>query len=211
MSPIRFVSVNGPDSAGKTTQIGLLSEAKPILHVLGSVHAHGAHLWRDLPEDSASWWFETSTTAELTGWLLDSHRCRAEAREPDRVAVLDRGHPMLVATAVATSAIKDELSVDDARVAVLKVERARPVPPAEFSILLLISRDADESLAVAQQRDPEPWNPRYLRYQRTLHQVLMQQVDQGIYSRVIEWRSRSQAEIHAEILDAVGEAVSHAS
>lgn len=166
MPPIRFVSVNGSDSAGKTTQIRLLSQARPSLHVLGSAHAHAPHLWRGLPEDSATWWFETSTTAELAGLLLESHRCRAEAREPDRLAVLDRGHPMLVATAVATSAVKDELPIDDARLAVLKVQRSRPVAPAEFAILLLISRDADESLAVAKQRDPEPWSPRYLRYQR---------------------------------------------
>lgn len=114
---------------------------------------------------------------------------------------------MLVATAVATSAIKDNLPIEDAHRAVLEIQRSHPVPPAEFAVLLLISRDVEESLAVAQQRDPEPWNGRYLRYQRALHDVLMQQVDCGVYSRVIEWGSRTRVEIHGEILAAVDEAV----
>jgi hypothetical protein len=202
MSPIEFVSLNGPDNAGKSTQIRLLSEARPSFHVLGSAHQHAPQLWRVLPEDSATWWFETSTTMELSRLLLDSHRLRAEARDPRRVALLDRGHPMLVATAIATCAVKDGLSIGDALAAVGQVQRALPEPPAEFALLLLISRDVDESLEVSQARDPEPWNPRYLRYQRVLHEVLMQQVDQGVYDQVIEWGIRSRAEIHVEIVEA---------
>ena len=201
---IEFLSVNGPDNAGKTTQIRLLSEARPALQYLGSAHEHAPHLWRVPPEESATWWFETSTTAELTYSLLESHRLRAQARKHGTVGVLDRGHSMLVATAIATCVVKDKVSIDDARGAVLEVQRALAEPPPEHSLLLLISRDVDESIAVSQARDAQEWNPRYLLYQRTLHDVLMMQVEGGFYTEVIEWGSRSRAEIHNQILAAVG-------
>jgi hypothetical protein len=170
--PIAFLSLNGPDNAGKTTQFRLLSEARPALQFLGSAHEHAPHLWRVPPKDSARWWFETSTTAELTYALLESHRLRAEARTQETVAVVDRGHAMLVATAIATCIVKERVSVDDARAAVLKVQGTLPEAPPEHSLLLLISRDIDESIAVSQERDPVTWDSRYLLYQRTLHDVL---------------------------------------
>jgi hypothetical protein len=202
MPPIRFLSLNGPDNAGKTTQIRLLSEARPSLQALGSVHRHAAQLWSELPGDIATWWFETSTTTELSQLLLDSHHRRALARTPDRIALLDRGHPMLIATAIATCAVKDALPVIDAHAAVMEIQASRPAPPAEFALLLLISRDVDESLAVSQLRDPEPWSPRYTAYQRVLHEVLLQQLDQGLYDEVIEWGSRSPAEVHRGVVAA---------
>jgi hypothetical protein len=72
---------------------------------------------------------------------------------------------------------------------------------------LLISRDIDESIAVSQERDPATWDPRYLLYQRTLHEVLMMQVESGTYTQVLEWDSRSREEIHGQILKAVDAAV----
>lgn len=200
---IKFLSVNGPDNAGKTTQFTLLSEARPALQYLGSVHEHAPHLWRVPPEEAARWWFETSTTAELTHSLLESHRLRAQARKHGTVAVLDRGHSMLVATAMATCVVKDKVSIDSARAAVLEVQSVLAEPPPEHSLLLLISRDVDESIAVSQARDPQEWNPQYLLYQRTLHDVLMMQAEGGLYTEVIEWRSRSRAEIHSQILAVV--------
>jgi hypothetical protein len=207
MPPIKFLSLNGPDNAGKTTQIRLLSEARPSLQVLGSAHEHAPHLWGALPADSSTWWFETSSTVELTKLLLESHRLRAQARRPGSIAVIDRGHPMLQATAVATCIVKDEVSIADAHAAVLNIQRPIAAPSPEFAVLLLISRDAEESLAVSQQRDPTPWTPRYLRYQRTLHEVLMQQIEQDAYDQVIEWGVRSRAEIHSDILAAIDGAV----
>jgi thymidylate kinase len=38
--PIKFLSLNGPDNAGKTTQFRLLSEARPRLQTLGSAQEH---------------------------------------------------------------------------------------------------------------------------------------------------------------------------
>lgn len=204
---IEFVSLNGPDNAGKSTQIRLLSEARPKLQMLGSVHHHGPHLWRVAPEDFSTWWFETSSTIELSRLLFDSHQLRVEARQPDRVAVLDRGYPMLVATATATCVVKDGLSIDDARAAVAEAQHSCAAPPAEFALLLLISRDVDESISVSQVRDLEPWSPRYLHYQRTLHEVLMQQIELGVYDQVIEWGTRSRADIQRDVIAATDQAI----
>lgn len=201
--PTAFLSLNGPDNVGKTTQIEFLAEARPSLQFLGSVHEHAPHLWRVLPYDLATWWFETSSTPELTRLLFESHRLRAEAREPGGIAVIDRGHAMLTATAVTTCVVKDRVSIDEARLIVAGIRCAIAEPPREYSILLLISQDAEESLAVSQRRSPSPWGPRYLHYQRTLHQVLIQQADDGTYDRVIECGRRRRSEIHSEILAAV--------
>lgn len=205
---MEFVSLNGPDNAGKTTQIRLLSEVRPSLQLLGSVHEHAPHLWRDLPDD---WWFGVSSTGELSQLLFDSHMLRAKAREPRSLAVLDRGFPMLIAAAVATCVVKDKLSIDDACAAVGEIQRSYPAPPAEFSILLLLSTDLKESLDISQMRDPEPWSPRYLRYQQVLHAALMRQVEQGVYDRVIEWGIRPREEIQRDILAAADYAASEAN
>ena len=207
MAPPDFLSLNGPDNAGKTTQIKLLSQSRPKLQLLGSAHEHAPHLWGALPADFSTWWFETSSTAELTRILLESHQQRATARRPRGAAVIDRGHPMLVATAIATCAVKDAVSIEEARTAVLDVQRTIAAPPPEYALLLLISRDVEESLAVSQQRDPTPWTARYLRYQRTLHEVLMQQVELAEYDQVIEWGTRTRLEIQADVLTAVDAAV----
>ena len=198
-----FVSLNGPDNAGKTTQIKLLAEARPSLHVLGSVHEYAPGLWGAVPADSSTWWFETSSTVELTRLLLESHRLRAKARRPGNITMLDRGHPMLVAAAVATSVVKDGVSIDSAQTAVSDVLRSIEAPPPEVAFLLLISRDVGQSLAVSEQRDPAPWDARYLRYQQVLHEVLMRQVEHGVYDQVIEWGTRSRPEIHRDLLTAV--------
>jgi thymidylate kinase len=206
-----FISLNGPDNAGKTTQLGLLSEARPSLHVLGSVHEHAPDLWGALPAEFSTWWFKTSSTAELTELLLESHRLRAEARRPGSVAVIDRGYSMLMATAVATCVVKDGMSLSDAWATLLRLQRSAEAPPPEFALLLLISRDAEESLTVSQQRDPVAWSPRYLRYQRILHEVVMQQAEQGAYDQVIEWGTRSRREIHREVLGVVDGALGDAT
>jgi hypothetical protein len=109
---------------------------------------------------------------------------------------------MLLATAVATCALKEEVSIEEARGIIQQILYSIPSPPAELKVLLLISRDVEESLAVAQQRDPAPWSARYLRYQRILHEVLARQVDEAVYDLVIEWGSRSRSEVHQDVLNA---------
>lgn len=211
MSPTWFVSLNGPDNSGKSTQVRLLSEARPSLQVLGSVHQHAPYFWRALPADSSTWWFETSSTSELSHLLLESHELRARARVADRVGLLDRGHPMLIATAIATCVVKDKLAIDDAHAAIAQIQSSRPAPPQEFAVLLLISRDVDRNTAVARMRDPNPWTARYLHYQQVLHAVLMQQVEHGVYDHVIERELQPPAEVHRALVTVVDSALEYES
>lgn len=171
--------------------------------MLGPVHRHAPHLWGELPADSTTWWFETSTTRELSRLLLDSHQLRVQARKPDRIGLLDRGHPMLIATAVATCAVKDELAIDEAYTTILQIQDSYPTPPDEFAMLLLISCDAQRSIAIAQSRDTTPWTARYLRYQQILHTVLMRQAEHGVYDHIVEGESQSPAEVHRDLIAAV--------
>lgn len=124
-----FVSLNGPDNVGKTTQLRLLAQRRPGFHPLGAIHEHDRELWaRVAADDYARWWFETSTTVELTEMLLASHTKRATAREESRTGLLDRGWPMLLAVAAATCAVKDGLTAAT-RGSGRPVVRAVPRPP----------------------------------------------------------------------------------
>ncbi|MCM1973607.1 hypothetical protein [Streptomyces sp. G1] len=109
-----FLSLNGPDNAGTTTQLRLFGARSPSIQLLGSAHEHDAASWeRVAGEAYAGWWFEQSTTAELTGLLLTSSRKQAAALEPGRVGLHDRGMPMLIAVSAATASVKEDSSTAD--------------------------------------------------------------------------------------------------
>lgn len=77
------VSLNGPDNVGKTTQLRRLAEHWSGFQPLGVVHEHDPEPW--VRAAYATWWFETSTTLELTEMLLADHAKRAAAREAGRI------------------------------------------------------------------------------------------------------------------------------
>ncbi|MFJ7590275.1 hypothetical protein ACIQZO_23390 [Streptomyces sp. NPDC097617] len=106
-----FLSLNGPDTDGKTTQLRLLDARFPSVQLPGSAHEYDAASWeRVASEDYAAWWFKQSTTAELTGLLLTSSKKQAVALEPGRVGLLDRGMPILIALSAATASVKEDSS-----------------------------------------------------------------------------------------------------
>lgn len=157
----------------KTTQLRRLAEQWSSFQPLGAIHEHDPEPWaRVAAEDYATWWFETSTTVELTGMLLTSHTRRATAREAGRTGLLDRGLPMLLAVAAATCAVKDGLSVREALWTVFGIADSRTTP-LETSILLLPSLDLERSYAITSARENRPWTGIYPAYQRRLHQVLL--------------------------------------
>lgn len=194
-------SVNGPDNVGKTTQIGKLTETVSGLEVLGAVHEHNRPAWDAVTGPGfADWWFAHSTTEELTRLLLASHARRIAAHDPERLGVLDRGHPMLVATAAATCALKDKLTVTEALDAVAAITRGESEPPAEFTVLLLASEQPEAALRIAVAREPGLWTSPYPAYQQTLLEVLKHQVDGGLYNTVIVCGEKGIGEVHTELL-----------
>ncbi|MFD5319395.1 hypothetical protein [Streptomyces sp. NPDC127098] len=199
-----FVSLNGPDNVGKTTQLRLLAERRPHFQPLGAIHDHDPKPWaRVVAGDYARWWFETSTTAELTEMLLVGHTKRAAAREAGRTGLLDRGLPMLLAVAAATCAVKDGLTVREALDTVTGIADPRTAL-SETSILLLPSIDPNRSYAITSAREGRPWTGVYPTYQRTLHAVLLLQADQGAYTAVVDCEDRTRDDVHAEVLARVG-------
>ncbi|MFF4989311.1 hypothetical protein ACFY19_19125 [Streptosporangium saharense] len=199
-----FVSLNGPDNAGKTTHLIRLSERWDGFQLLGAIHEHDAEQWTSsLAGDYARWWFETSTTVELTEMLLTGHTKRAAAREAGRTGLLDRGLPMLLAVATATCVVKDGLTVSEASATVTSIAGSRVSAP-ETSILLLPSLDAERSYAIARAREGRPWTGIYPAYQKTLHTVLLHQATQGVYAAVMDCEGRSLNDIHIDVLDYLG-------
>jgi hypothetical protein len=199
-----FVSLNGPDNAGKTTHLVRLADRRAGFQPLGAVHEHDPEPWaRVAAGDYAQWWFETSTTVELTEMLLAGHAKRAAAREPGRTGLLDRGLPMLLAVATATCVVKDGLTVGEAFKTVRGIASSRAAAP-ETSILLLPSLDAERSYAITSVREGRPWTGIYPAYQKTLHAVLLHQTDHGSYTAVVDCEDRSLDDVHADVLGHVG-------
>ncbi|WP_329131306.1 hypothetical protein OG552_09820 [Streptomyces sp. NBC_01476] len=153
--------------------------------------------------DYARWWFETSTTVELTEMLLAGHAKRAASRETGRTGLLDRGLPMLLAVATATCVVKDGLTVSEAFKTVSGIAGSRAASP-ETSILLLPSLDAERSYAITSVREGRPWTGIYPAYQKTLHAVLLQQADHGSYTAVVDCEERSLDAVQSDVLDHLG-------
>ena len=195
-----FVSVNGPDNAGKTTQLQRLASRWDGFQMLGAVHEHDPEPWeRVAADDYASWWFEKSTTVELTTMLVGSHLKRAAARKPSRTGLLDRGLPMLTAVAAATSVVRDNLSADEAFQTIREITAPFPAP-RETSVLLLPSLDSDRSYAITNARENRPWTGIYPDYQRHLHAILRRQAEEGTYDLVVDCEHRDLAEVHRQIV-----------
>jgi hypothetical protein len=199
-----FVSLNGPDNVGKTTHLVRLAERWEGFQPLGAIHEHDPEPWaRVASGDYALWWFESSTTVELTELLLVGQAKRAAAREAGRTGLLDRGLPMLLAVATATCVVKDGLTVGEAFKTVTGIAGSRAAAP-ETSILLLPSLDAERSYAITSAREGRPWTGIYPAYQKTLHAVLIRQVDHGAYTAVVDCEGRSLDDVHASVIDHLG-------
>ncbi|GGP41126.1 hypothetical protein [Streptomyces sindenensis] len=199
-----FVSLNGPDNVGKTTHLVRLAGQWDSFQSLGAVHEHDPEPWARVAVDGyARWWFETSTTVELTEMLLAGHAKRAAAREGGRTGLLDRGLPMLLAVAAATCVVKDGLTVGEAFKTVTGITGSRAATP-ETSILLLPSSDAERSYAITSAREGRPWTGIYPEYQKTLHAVLLHQVDHGAFTAVVDCEGRSLDAVHSDVLDCLG-------
>lgn len=106
------VSLNGVDNVGKSTQLSWLHRGMPGAQLVGTVDAWDAR-WKDVASgDFAHWWFVGSTTPEHVELMLRSHAVRRAGS--GRLALEDRGLPMLQATCAATAAIKEGISATKA-------------------------------------------------------------------------------------------------
>lgn len=199
-----FISLNGPDNTGKTTQLRQLAGRWDRFQVLGAIHEHDPGPWKKAAtRDYARWWFEWSTTVELTSLLATGHAKRAEARAPGRTGLLDRGLPMLMAVAAATCVVKEGLSGREALWTVREI--AGPIPAlAETSVLLLPSLDPERSYAIASAREGRPWTGVYPTYQKVLHEILLRQAEEGAYDLVVDCEDRGIAEVHERIVAGIG-------
>lgn len=197
-----FISLNGPDNVGKTTQLRQLAGRWTGFQMLGAVHEHDPSPWERASEagDYATWWFEKSTTVELTSTLINGHAKRATARTPGRTGLLDRGLPMLMAVAAATSIVKEGLSAREALWTVREI--AAPVPALpETSVLLIASLHRERSYSITSAREGRAWTGIYPRYQKVLHEILLRQAEEGTYDLVVDCEDRTLDEVHTCIID----------
>lgn len=180
------VSLNGVDNVGKTTQLAWLHRGIPGAQLVGTVDAWDSRWKQVASNDFAHWWFVGSTTAEHVGLVLGSHVARRAGS--GRLALEDRGLPMLRATCAATAVIKDRLSPTKALRLVDRVAADLPAaaPRGEVHVLLRRSDDPAREAAEALRREPNPVGERYSAYQRGLAEVLSLQVERGEYHAVLD-------------------------
>ena len=180
------VSLNGIDNVGKTTQLAWLHRGMTSAHLVGSVDAWDAR-WREIAaEDFARWWFVRSSTAEHVGLMLDSHVSRRAAS--GRLALEDRGLPMLLAACAATAAVKEDLSPRSALRLVGRLTTDAPTAVSRREVHLLLRRFVDPAREAAEalRREPERAGDRYIAYQRALAEILSLQVEDGVYHAVLD-------------------------
>ncbi len=180
------VSLNGVDNVGKTTQLAWLHRGIPDAQLVGTVDAWDSRWQEVASRDFAHWWFVGSTTAEHVGLVLGSHVARRAGS--GRLALEDRGLPMLRATCAATAVIKDRLSPTKALRLVDRVAADLPAaaPRSEVHVLLRRSDDPAREAAEALRREPNPVGERYSAYQYALAEVLSLQVKRGEYHAVLD-------------------------
>ncbi|MGH3468281.1 MAG: hypothetical protein ACRDQF_11180, partial [Thermocrispum sp.] len=180
------VSLNGVDNVGKTTQLAWLCRGVPGAHLVGTVDSWDSR-WREAASgDFAHWWFVGSTTVEHVGLMLVSHAARRACS--GRLALEDRGLPMLRATCAATAVLKDGLSPTSALRLVDRIAADLPAPVSrrEVHVLLRRSDDPAREAAEALRREPGPVNERYSAYQHALAQILALQTERGDYHTVLD-------------------------
>jgi hypothetical protein len=180
------VSLNGVDNVGKSTQVAWLGRGIPGVHAVGSVDAWDSR-WREVAAGNfAQWWFADSSTAEHVRLMLSSHYARRSGSA--RLALEDRGLPMLRATCAATAAVKEGISVAEALRRVDRIAAGLPAAPPRREVHVLLRRSngpADEARE-ALLREPGPADERYAAYQHALAQIIAVQAGQGEYDAVLD-------------------------
>lgn len=197
------ISLNGVDNIGKTTQLRWLERSCPAAHRVGSIDAWHSR-WAELASgDFARWWFETSSTAEHVGLVMNSHVARRRASMS--LALEDRGHPMLRAACAATAAIKDDLPPAEALRKVERLAADVDVPPRrEVHVLFRHGSDPALEAGYALAREPQERDARYSAYQQALAEILHMQAEEGTYDIVMAVADQPILDVHRQLREQLG-------
>jgi hypothetical protein len=180
------VSLNGVDNVGKSTQAAWLHRGIPGVHAVGTVDAWDVR-WQEVAAgDFAQWWFADSSTAEHVRLMVGSHNARRSGSA--RLALEDRGLPMLRATCAATAAVKEGIPVAEAlrQVDCIATDLPTAQPRREVHVLLRRSDDPLREAREALLREPKPVGERYAAYQHALAEIIAVQAERGEYDAVLD-------------------------
>lgn len=196
------VTLNGADNVGKSTNAQWLASATPGITLTGTIDRWDPQ-WAEVSRDDFSrWWFVDSTTDEHVDLVFRSFATRCQGG--GRLALEDRGYPMLVATCAATAAVKDGTPIGEALAEVeARALRYLPVDRRELHILLRHDPDPSAEARQALARDRAPASDQYAAYQRQLAEAIELQIHRGDYHRLIVRGDRPLLDVQREVREAV--------
>lgn len=194
---LRSFALSGPDNVGKTTNLRLLAAQAPNVEVRFGIESYHPD-WPAVVK--GGWWFHDSSDDEHIDFLFDAFRRRSEGPSSSRCLALDRGPHMLAAVCAATRQVKNpDESVEEALDYVYR--RTRPLfdESAVIELLLLPTGNVREIAALALAKESSILDSRYVGYQKSLAEVLLLQVDQKRYSKVLTFGSLPIVDVQNEV------------
>lgn len=196
------ITINGLDNSGKTAQVDLLgSEFGDKAFISPSLSSFNSR-WQTLSEEGFSdWWFEKSSTQELTQLIYESSKKRYVNSRKYDLSIIDRGTVMLNNVCAATSSIKDNLSLSDAVVNMQNILNwDKYISSIEsINILLLYDNNIEHSVDKFLEREKQEVTPRYKTYQIQLYTLLLNDYKKSIYDHTIFTKGKSIITVQNEI------------
>jgi len=196
------ITINGLDNSGKTIQSDLLNFSLSSFYLSPPLDFFEKK-WKEVSKNNFSeWWFVKSTTEELTSLLQYSSEKRYENTLSHTFTIVDRGSIMLKNVCIATSCIKDRISLSEAK------EKIKTIfnwdnyicSLESINIILLYDNHIDNSVTNLLKRDNHPFNHRYELYQKHLYELLLNDcTDKNLYDCVIYTKNKSIIDIQNEI------------
>lgn len=188
----KILSLNGLDKSGKTTQATRLYEHNKLVYRARKLAEYES--WPSVGgEDFAKWWFLDGTSNRVVSTIYEALAFRGEDIQKVNcpLVVVDRGDEMFDAVCIATTAVREKCSSNEAEEFVKKIKGKFNFRSIDERVFFKTGDSIEEMLDLSKRRQRtnegyESTAEIYREYQKVLSNVLLKQLKEGTYSRVID-------------------------
>lgn len=209
---VNLISINGPDNIGKTTQIKMLNQSFSKMGVMccnsGGIHCYAPGWPKTTRENLRIWRFNEIDIRDFVDIVFTSYVNRNNMATTDcELHLLDRGFHMLEATCLATSIVRSNPEYQIAKSEIERIKKSIKYRE-NHCILMIHSNDLVESVDKSLSRESH-YSSIYAEYQRVLHELLYNQIEQNIYDPVIFCNRKSIRDVYNELYDWINNELFH--